>query len=177
MEDLFQTEWIYDTDQNNTVRYTLGIRGDNPLVCFGINPSTAAPGKLDNTLRSVAKVALRNGFDSWIMLNLYPLRMTDPNGLPDLMDPVIHQHNLMHIGKIVSQQPMKLWAAWGTLIMKQGYLKNCLKDILGITDMHPCEWFAAGKESVHGHPHHPLYLRANERIRPFDINSYLMKLS
>ena len=37
-------------------------------------------------------------------------------------------------------------------------------------------WLCAGKCSAKGHPHHPLYLRKDERTRPFDIEEYLKSL-
>jgi len=164
--------WIYHTDLNNSVRYTLGITGNNPLVCFGINPSTASPGNLDNTIRSVERLAFGNGFDSWIMLNLYPLRETNPDQLSKNIDRKLHKNNLLHIEKIVSAQPLKIWAAWGTLIMKQKYLQNCLKDIVDISMKYNSQWYSIGKESKRGHPHHPLYLRSDEKMKLFDIESY-----
>ena len=71
--------WIYENDQNNSIRYILGTKGVNPLLCFGINPSTAKPDELDNTLKSVERLANYNSFDSWIMMNIYPQRATKPD--------------------------------------------------------------------------------------------------
>ena len=34
-------------------------------------------------------------------------------------------------------------------------------------------WFCAGKCSKKGHPHHPLYLRKDEKLRSFDVQAYL----
>lgn len=42
---------------------------------------------------------------------------------------------------------------------------------IGMT--HGAQWVCAGKISKKGHPHHPLYLRKDEPIRPFDIESYI----
>ena len=46
-------EWLYAPNFYSEYRYILGTRGKNPLICIGINPSTAQPGDLDNTLKSV----------------------------------------------------------------------------------------------------------------------------
>ena len=62
-------KWIYAPNFYCDYRYILGTRGKNPLICIGINPSTAQPGDLDNTLKSVERIALGNGFDSFIMFN------------------------------------------------------------------------------------------------------------
>ena len=69
--------WLYVPNFYSEYRYILGTRGEKPLICIGINPSTAAPDDLDNTLKSVERVALHNGYDSFIMFNVYaPIRTT-----------------------------------------------------------------------------------------------------
>ena len=73
--------WYYEPHTYQSYRYVLGRVGKHPLVCIGINPSTAQPGALDPTLKSVERLANANGFDSWIMFNVYPQRATDPNDM------------------------------------------------------------------------------------------------
>ena len=46
-------QWLYVPNVYAEYRYILGTRGERPLICVGINPSTAAPNDLDNTLKSV----------------------------------------------------------------------------------------------------------------------------
>ena len=62
--------WLYVPDFYTEYRYILGTRGNNPLICIGINPSTAAPDALDNTLKSVSRIAEANGYDSFLMFNV-----------------------------------------------------------------------------------------------------------
>ena len=68
--DYDATKWLYVPNRYGEYRYILGTRGDRPLICIGVNPSTAAPGELDPTLRSVERVAHHNGYDSFIMFNV-----------------------------------------------------------------------------------------------------------
>ena len=56
--------WYYEPHVYLPYRYVLGRVGRRPLVCIGINPSTAQPGALDPTLKSVERLAAHNGFDS-----------------------------------------------------------------------------------------------------------------
>ena len=63
--DYDAAKWLYVPNHYGEYRYILGTRGDHPLICVGVNPSTAAPGDLDNTLKSVERVALHNGYDSF----------------------------------------------------------------------------------------------------------------
>ena len=39
--------WYYEPHTYQPYRYVLGRVGRHPLVCIGINPSTAQPGALD----------------------------------------------------------------------------------------------------------------------------------
>lgn len=174
MTDASIPGWIYTHDRNNTVRYLLGTIGSNPLICVGINPSTAAPHALDNTLKSVERLSLYHGHDSWIMLNVYPQRATNPNDMHVECDPVIHKRNLEAIWNIIQNiQKPRFWAAWGTLIEKRPYLLPCLKDICHIAQTMESTWVSMGKTSTKGHPHHPLYLSKTSEKNDFDIKGYL----
>ena len=55
--------WYYEPHTYQSYRYVLGRVGKHPLVCIGINPSTAQPGALDPTLKSVERLAAANGLD------------------------------------------------------------------------------------------------------------------
>lgn len=68
------SRWLYVPKVYSEYRYILGTRGKKPLICMGINPSTAIPDRLDNTLKSVERIALANGFDSFLMFNVYAQR-------------------------------------------------------------------------------------------------------
>ena len=86
--------WYYEPHTYLPYRYVLGRVGRHPLVCIGINPSTAQPGALDPTLKSVERLANANGFDSWIMFNVYPQRATDPNDMDRVPDRALCDENL-----------------------------------------------------------------------------------
>ncbi len=169
--------WLYEKNKDNTVRYVLGVKGENPLVCIGINPSTAEPDKLDNTLKSVERVAKTNGYDGWIMLNVYPQRATDPNNLHERRDYDSHCNNLEQIEKIMKEYQPDIWAAWGTIITRKDYLLNCLYRIVDLSKAYNCKWFSAGTISKKGHPHHPLYLKKDVKLDSFDIDGYIQEAS
>lgn len=166
-------EWIYRNSSDNKSRFVLGIKGEKTLICFGVNPSTAEPNKLDRTMESVDRIAKNNGFDSWIMLNVYSQRATNPNDLDSYIDKALHKRNLEEIERIMSKGTCTAWAAWGTLIKKRKYLIECLKDIDNIVEKYDCKWITIGKASKEGHPHHPLYLKSSESIKEFLLENYL----
>ena len=64
--DYDAARWLYVPNTYSEYRYILGTRGKKPLICVGINPSTAAPDALDPTLQSAQRIALANGYDSFL---------------------------------------------------------------------------------------------------------------
>lgn len=167
-------QWLYAPNFYSEYRYILGTRGKNPLICIGINPSTAQPGDLDNTLKSVERIALGNGFDSFIMFNVYAQRATDPDAMEKTCNTLLHKENLEAFRYVlsISENP-SVWAAWGTIIEKRDYLPKCVRDMVDAGTEYGARWYCAGKISKKGHPHHPLYLRKDEKLKPFDVLAYL----
>ena len=173
-------KWLYVPDFYTEYRYILGTRGKNPLICIGINPSTAAPDDLDNTLKSVSRIAAGNDYDSWIMFNVYAQRATRPDDMDRELNQRLHRENmrafeyiLSHVGEGISPA---IWAAWGTIIEKRDYLPGCVRDMAELGQKYGAHWLCAGKRSNKGHPHHPLYLRKDEKTAEFDIEGYLKSL-
>ncbi len=170
-------KWLYVPNIYSEYRYILATRGKNPLICIGINPSTAEPDNLDNTLKSVERIALGNGFDSFIMFNVYAQRATDPDSMEHTCNLQLHKQNLEAFTYALSlSKTPAVWAAWGTIVEKRAYLADCLRDMLAIGQQHGARWYCAGAVSKKGHPHHPLYLKKDEPIKPFDIEAYLERL-
>ncbi len=170
-------KWLYAPNFYSEYRYILGTRGKNPLICIGINPSTAEPGNLDNTLKSVERIALGNGFDSFIMFNVYAQRATNPDAMEKSCNPLLHKENLEAFRYVlsISEEPV-VWAAWGAIIEKRKYLADCLRDMLAVGQEYGAAWYCVGAITKKGHPHHPLYLRKDEKIKSFDVAQYLEAL-
>ena len=169
-------KWLYAPNFYSEYRYILGTRGKNPLICIGINPSTAEPGNLDNTLKSVERIALHNGFDSFIMFNVYAQRATDPDAMEKVCNQALHRENLEAFRYVlsISEKPA-VWAAWGAIIEKRDYLADCVRDMVAVGKEYGVTWHCAGAVTKKGHPHHPLYLRKDELLKPFDVEGYLQR--
>lgn len=166
--------WIYHRNDDNTCRYTLGIGGKRMLICCGINPSTAKPNELDNTVRRVDRFVKDNGYDGYIMINIYPQISTDPKNIHHDMDENYHSKNLEILRVIFETYPnADMWAAWGTLIGTRSYFYDALNEIYEISSDYDVNWVHFNKLTKDGHPRHPLYLRADSDIFEFDIDNYI----
>lgn len=168
-------KWLYIPDFYSEYRYILGTVGHRPLIAIGINPSTAEPDNLDPTLKSVERIALSNGFDSFIMFNVYAQRATRPDDMDAELNEALHAENMNAFRWALSRSEgtPAVWAAWGAIIEKRGYLKRCVRDMVTEGERCGAQWYLAGRRSKAGHPHHPLYLRKDTPVEPFDVNTYL----
>ena len=100
-----------------------------------------------------------------------------PDDMEKVCNPLLHKENLKAFRYVLSlsEHPV-VWAAWGAIIEKRKYLPDCLRDMLLAGEEYGAEWCCAGAISRKGHPHHPLYLRKDEKLRPFDVKAYLEQL-
>jgi hypothetical protein len=152
----------------------MGVNGKRPLIAIGVNPSTADETKPDMTISKIMGFAKRNGFDGFIMLNLYPQRATNPDCLDDEIDSLKHTENLHHFKKLI--YPLKevsILAAWGQTILKRDYLKSCLIDINDLLIDSPVRWLKIGDLSQSGHPRHPSRAAYDLGLLSFDLKHYL----
>jgi len=160
MSDLFENT-IYLNSPDNKYRYALGTKGEKTLYCIGVNPSTATPEKYDPTITRVSHIAKKNGFDSFLMLNIYPLRATNPDDLPDDLIGDEHKRNVQTFMDLIKDDST-VWAAWGDLIEKRYWLKVCWRDILLqiLLNKRETNWVKMGELTKCGNPRHPLYLKS-----------------
>ena len=175
-KDYDKDKWVYIQSEDSLNRFLLGTKGEKTLLCCGVNPSFASPEDLDPTMRNVEAHAKQLGYDSYIMINLYPMRATNPKDMHKEMDEAIVKKNLEVIESVLKNGKCDIWAAWGTLIMTRKYLKECLGGIVELADKYDCKWFTIGNRSKEGHPHHPLYLSRKSEKENFDVHEYIKSL-
>ena len=93
------------------------------------------------------------------------------------LNPLLHRENMAAFRYVLSLSPEPaVWAAWGAVIEKRGYLSGCVRDMLDIGKEYGARWYCAGAITKKGHPHHPLYLRKDEPLKPFPVEPYLETL-
>lgn len=155
------------------VRYSLENQGSKMLYVFGVNPSTATDQKTDPTIWKIVRFAEINGFDGFVMMNLYPLRSTNPYNLPKEINKVLHQKNLAVIKEIMgnNSHPVVLFT-FGNSINAAPYLRNCLRDIVAILQPLCPKWKQIGNLTKKGNPRHPSRASYSLELQDFDVTRY-----
>jgi hypothetical protein len=168
---------IYSNAREDVWRFTLGQSGKRKLLTIGLNPSTATREKSDPTVTRVQKVAQRNGFDGFIMLNLYPVRATDYRTLPSKVDQEAFSENLQHIEAVVaSEQEPTVWAAWGEKIRYHDFFVHACVELLSRLRRYEVNWVRFGDMTASCHPRHPSRLAYAWSFSPLDVEHYASTL-
>lgn len=168
---------LYECSADNRARFALGMRGSNPLLAVGLNPSTADDSKPDQSISKLMGFAERNGYDGFIMLNLYPQRTPYPNRLHQRRQAALHAENMRAVQGILNQYPnVQLLAAWGSIIHHRTWLPDCLLQLNKLCEKSGQSWIQIGNGTAAGHPRHPSRASYDLALKPFDIEAYLATL-
>ncbi len=139
-------------DVRGEYRYTLTRVWDAtlPMITFVLlNPSTADAAQLDPTLRRCVGFSKREGFGGMTILNLYAFRATDPRVMLAAPDPVGPEND-----HVLSEASGTVVAGWGT----NAAPARVAEALALLPALH-----ALGATKG-GHPRHPLYVRADQRL-------------
>jgi hypothetical protein len=168
---------IYSNARNDLWRFTLGKSGSRKLLTVGLNPSTATKEKSDTTVLKVEGVAKRNGFDGFVMLNLYPVSSTDFNALPADVDAEAFSENLSRIEALVAAHPTSVvWAAWGESIHARSYFVAAARELFSRLQKYGTAWQHFGTLTNSGHPRHPSRLNYAWSFSELDTHHYVQTL-
>ena len=148
---------------DDKVRYALVQEGKRTLFVVGLNPSTADTNKPDPTMQSVLRIAEHNGFDGFIMINLYPYRATQPYDLPENRDESLHERNIQKIRELLEgRSNVEVWLAFGANANRRNYLIPCFNDIVKVFEPYNPKWYYINNLTKDGFPPHPLYQQVND---------------
>lgn len=128
-----------------------------------LNPSTADASVDDPTIRRCMGFADRNGFGSIIVRNLYAYRATQPAELFKLPMAARMGGNERHLAAIPVEGDATV-CAWGVLGGAAG--KHVARQLAKAG----AELYRLGSLTNGGHPRHPLYLRGDARLNPWDLS-------
>jgi hypothetical protein len=165
---------VYKTTDDDKSRFYLGEEGSKVLVFCGLNPSTATKEKSDTTISKVKQYAKNYGYDSFLMINLYPLRSTDPGKLPIELDEKLHLENIRNIKRILKYYKQSdLLVCWGNNIKDRKYLRKCFANIWSETKEFFRGVYRIGDLTKTGEPRHPSRAAYPLVKTKFDIKNYL----
>lgn len=147
-------------------KYRLSLRRTwnraRPYCMFiGLNPSTATKYADDPTIRRCVTFARDWGYGGLYMANLFAYRATDPADMMKAADPVgVGPSNDEYL-EMMAHGAGVIVCAWGTNGDHLGRA-NQVKNLLAGHNL-----FCLDK-TKHGHPKHPLYIKANTQLKPFN---------
>jgi hypothetical protein len=142
----------------------------SPLVCIGLNPSTATHLVLDPTLRRDIGYARAWGYGGIVKLNLFSYRSTDPGKLYEWIavhgnvnpDPLTGGLTNNDYVKWFSERAGMVLCAWGT----HGALLRRGRQIVDLLHDDGLATYALAV-TRDGHPKHSLYARADIQPQPY----------
>ena len=152
-------------DKDEQCRYMLGKKGKNTLICIGANPSVASGSECDTTMNNLCSILQNNGYDGFVMLNLYLLIATNPDELADF-DEKIHAKNSAKIKAVLAEyKNSDILLCYGVVLKKRKYLQKCLDDILSLCSSRNIKCLDAITKD--GYPPHPS--RKSNKIKIIDF--------
>lgn len=140
--------------------------GDGRAVCFVmLNPSTADALVDDPTIRRCMGFARRWGFSTLVVRNLFPFRATNPKELLAADCPKGGRQGDAEL--LAARNAHLVVTAWGGSVpLRSREQPGNGRDQQAIRMLHDITMHCLGK-TKHGHPRHPLYVRADQPLVVF----------
>lgn len=152
---------IFDKDKNHRYILTRIWNENKPFVMFiGLNPSTANATEDDPTIRSVQRIANKNGFGGIYMVNCFPYISTNPKEMKQCseQDIVINDKFILN----AKSNCLEVVFAWGNFeIVKSLNRDKSLIELLGVAK-------CLG-QNKNGSPKHPLYIKSETKFIDFKL--------
>lgn len=135
------------------------------LVVVMLNPSTADARTDDPTIRRCMGFARRDGFGGLVVLNLFAWRAAKPAALladgPDRVGP----DNDWHLTSVAESYPgCRVLCAWGA---HRAATPERVGHAVRLLQRHGATLLCLGR-TASGAPRHPLYVRGDAAMEPFD---------
>lgn len=146
--------------------------GDGTLVFVMLNPSTADETEDDPTIRRCIGFARREGKSRLVVANLFGWRATRPAGLlgalVDYDDPEGLRRSWIRALSVPDATTIAAWGVGGGLAPLVRMIDDRAKRFAGVARALDRPLLCLGK-TANGYPRHPLYLRADTKLEPFEI--------
>lgn len=169
---------------NKSKRFLIGEIGTNNILCIGINPNTADEKNMDPTSSNIKRITSENGYDGWMLANLYPKRNSKAENLEPEPDLDLISENVKVIETFILKNNITdVWIAWGNDIQKRKYFKESAIKLLEIFLNQKINIYVIRVNSS-GNPTHPGAYNINKFFKgvspikfiDFDTISYLERL-
>ena len=129
------------------------------VMFIGLNPSTADEVQLDPTVRRCVNFSKTWGYGSICMTNIFAIRSTNPKVMLKDPEPIGEDNNHWLIK--TAEDSDLIVAAWGNhgIHLNRGDEVASMLDKYGVIQCLDI--------TKKGQPKHPLYIRADQKLRPF----------
>lgn len=162
---------IFSPDRKH--RYTLwrevNTQGYDYVMWIALNPSTADEKLDDPTVRRMQGFTRAWGARYCLVTNVFAFRATDPKVMKAQFDP-FGPDNLPHIGRLVNgaQTVVAAWGVHGNWVGGEDRIKTLMGGFRveehGRSYRVPSIQLKCLGKTKHGHPKHPLYVRADTQL-------------
>ena len=161
--DILSSDAKFSIDQK--YRYSLS-RVWNPnlpkAVVIGLNPSTATAEQDDPTIRRCIEFSHREGCGSFMMLNIFAYRSTDPHGLELCKEPIGEENDNYLIS--TCRDAKLIIAAWGS----HGKFRNRGLKVRFLFEKNlPDKRLLCFGKNKDGEPVHPLYQPKDAKLQSY----------
>lgn len=142
-----------------------------------LNPSTADEEKNDPTISRVCRLAENGGFSRLLVLNLLSIRATDPTDIWSHEDPLGVDNWRTWDGVLKELIPDRdsISVAWGRAPVGRRKLLRFVP-VLVEASRRLKLWtgpLMTWVRNLDGSPRHPLYIKVQTELQPYDIDSYV----
>ncbi len=153
-------------------RYFIGNSGANEIIVLGSFPSTATAFESDQTTTCAKRIAEHNFFDGFILVNIYPVRLSYFDGN---LDRHTGESNIEQIKRVLADHPMckKIWACWGNKINEIDGLRDYLRELYRQIGGNDFEWLHFGGITKSGNPRTAIGNGYSNEFSRLDIENYL----
>lgn len=154
-----------DFSECGLYRYNLTRTWDKSGPTFtyiGLNPSYANEEKNDNTTTRNLKRAIETGAGSYIAVNLFAFIATNPKNMKAAAEPVGPRNESAIIDAV--QKSKWVLLGWGV----HGVHRERNIEVIEMLRPYGRRLYYL-EMTKDGHPKHPLYIRAKEDLKPFDV--------
>lgn len=155
-----------DRDWRSPLDRELNAASMGAVLFVMLNPSTADGETDDPTIRRCIDFAKRWGHDRLIVCNVFAFRATDPSELArrSEVDSVRGPLNHEYLSK-AGAEASRVVVAWGASGTRCMYWRHAEAET--VLALGPVALQSIGPPTKDGHPRHPLYLKAEEKLQPW----------